>query len=338
MLLPKKQVKIAFYDTRDYDRQAFDTENLSYGFKIDYFDFKLTSKTASTAKGFDAVCVFVNDILDKDCLEQLSQEGVQLIILRCAGFNNVDILAANKYLLTVVRVPSYSPEAIAEHTAALLLALTRKIPQAYVRTKGGNFTLEGLTGRNLNGLTVGIIGTGKIGKAFAKIMNGFGMNIILYDKFPDINWSDKNNYEYYTLDEIFQNSDIISLHCPLNDTTKHIINDISISMMKRDAVILNTGRGALIDTVALVKALKEKRIGGAALDVYEEESKYFFADWSENIISDDVLIRLLTFPNVIITSHQAFLTKEALSQIAKISLENTRKVMVNEGGASVVVG
>lgn len=330
-------MKIAFYDTHSYDRAAFEQVNEDYKFCIDYFDFKLTEKTADTSRGYDAVCVFVNDVLDKPCIEKLALNGIQLIVLRCAGFNNVDLKEAEKFSIQVVRVPSYSPEAVAEHAMALILSLTRKIPQAYVRTKSGNFTLEGLTGRNLSGLTAGIIGTGKIGKIVAKILSGFGVEILLYDKFPDNYWAQTNNYEYCSLKELFTRSDIITLHCPLNDETRYIINEKSIAMMKHDAIIVNTGRGGLINTVALVKALKEKVIGGAALDVYEEESKYFFNDWSETVISDDVLVRLLTFPNVIITSHQAFLTKEALLQIGKTSLENVRKIIKGEGGANLVI-
>lgn len=330
-------MKIAFYDTHSYDKEAFTLENQNYNYEIDFFDFKLSEKTAATAKGFDAVCVFVNDVLDKPCLETLALYGIQLVILRCAGFNNVDLETAKNLMIKVVRVPSYSPEAVAEHAVALLLALTRKIPQSYVRTKSGNFTLEGLTGRNLNGLTAGIIGTGKIGKTLANILKGFGINIILHDKYPDHTWAEQRNFSYVPLDELFKTSDIISLHCPLNDETKYIINEKSIALMKNDAVIINTGRGALINTAALVKALKEKKIGGAALDVYEEESKYFFSDWSENVISDDILIRLLTFPNVIVTSHQAFLTKEALCEIAKTSLENARKIEAGENGANLLI-
>ena len=245
-----------------------------------------------------------------------------LVALRCAGFNNVNLEVAKKLGITVVRVPCYSPSAVAEHATALLLALTRKIPQAYIRTKSGNFTLDGLTGRNLKGLTAGIIGTGKIGKETARIFSGLGMKIILYDVKSDQEWAIKNSFEYTSLKELLSASDVISLHCPLTDETKHIINKHSLELTKPDAILINTSRSGLIETSALVEALKHKRIGGAALDVYEEESKFFFSNWSENIITDDILIRLLTFPNVIITSHQAFLTKEALEEIAKTSLQN----------------
>ena len=315
-------MKIAFYDTRSYDRDAFTAANKDFLYNIDFFDFRLSEKTALTSAGYDAVCVFVNDKLDKETIEVLKKNGIKLIILRCAGFNNVDLDAAKAADIKVVRVPAYSPHAVAEHAVALLMALTRKIPQAYLRTRSGNFTLDGLTGRDLNGLTAGVMGTGKIGKCMADILSGFGMKVILYDVYPDNEWAEKKGYEYVTLMDLFKRVDVLSLHCPLTNETKHVINDKSLALMKKDAVIINTGRGALIDTSALVKALKQNLIGGAALDVYEEESKYFFNDWSVNVISDDVLARLLTFPNVIVTGHQAFLTKDALEAIAHVSLQN----------------
>ena len=315
-------MKIAFYDTHQYEKQSFEEANKIYQNKIDFFDFKLNEKTVSTCYGYDGVCVFVNDTLNDIVLQKLAECNVMLVALRCAGFNNVNLEVAKKLGITVVRVPCYSPSAVAEHATALLLALTRKIPQAYIRTKSGNFTLDGLTGRNLKGLTAGIIGTGKIGKETARIFSGLGMKIILYDVKSDQEWAIKNSFEYTSLKELLSASDVISLHCPLTEETKHIINKHSLELTKPDAILINTSRGALIETSALVEALKHKRIGGAALDVYEEESKFFFSNWSENIITDDILIRLLTFPNVIITSHQAFLTKEALEEIAKTSLQN----------------
>lgn len=317
-------MKIAFYDTHSYDREYFTIANKEFLFEIDFFDFKLTEKTALTSKGYDAVCVFVNDTLNKKTIEILKKCGIKLIVLRCAGFNNVDLIATKENNIQVVRVPSYSPHAVAEHSVALLLALTRKIPQAYIKTRNGNFTLDGLTGRDLNGLTAGIIGTGKIGSLMADILSGFGMNIVLYDLHPKKEWAESKGYKYMSLMELFPKCDVISLHCPLTNETKHIINEHSLKLMKRDCVIINTGRGALIDSHALISALKKKCIGGAALDVYEEESKYFFNDWSVDVIKDDTLARLLTFPNVIITSHQAFLTKEALFSIAKTSLQNVK--------------
>ena len=314
--------KIAFFDTRSYDKEAFTKENEKFGYEIDFFDFKLNEKTALTAKGFDAVCVFVNDVVNADVISILKNCGIKIILLRCAGFNNVDLAAADKAGIKVVRVPAYSPHAVAEHGAALLLSLTRHIPQAYLRTKTVNFNIEGLTGRDLFGLTAGVFGTGKIGQCMADILKGFGMKVICYDPFPNENWAKEKGFSYVDIDTIFKESDVLSFHCPLTDETYHIVNHDNMKKMKSDAVIINTGRGALIDTKALVHALKHKHIGGAALDVYEEESAFFFKDCSAEIIADDVLARLLTFPNVLITGHQAFLTTTALSNIAEVTLNN----------------
>lgn len=314
--------KIAFFDTRSYDKEAFTKENEKFGYEIDFFDFKLNEKTAFTAKGFDAVCVFVNDVVNADVISILKNCGIKIILLRCAGFNNVDLAAAEKADIEVVRVPAYSPHAVAEHGAALLLSLTRHIPQAYLRTKTVNFNIEGLTGRDLFGLTAGVFGTGKIGQCMADILKGFGMKVICYDPFPNEKWAKEKGFSYVDIDTIFKESDVLSFHCPLTDETYHIVNHDNMKKMKSDAVIINTGRGALIDTKALVHALKHKHIGGAALDVYEEESAFFFKDCSAEIIADDVLARLLTFPNVLITGHQAFLTTTALSNIAEVTLNN----------------
>lgn len=314
--------KIAFFDTRSYDKEAFTKENEKFGYEIDFFDFKLNEKTALTAKGFDAVCVFVNDVVNADVISILKNCGIKIILLRCAGFNNVDLAAAEKAGIKVVRVPAYSPHAVAEHGAALLLSLTRHIPQAYLRTKTVNFNIEGLTGRDLFGLTAGVFGTGKIGQCMADILKGFGMKVICYDPFPNEKWAKEKGFSYVDIDSIFKESDVLSFHCPLTDETYHIVNHDNMKKMKSDAVIINTGRGALIDTKALVHALKHKHIGGAALDVYEEESAFFFKDCSAEIIADDVLARLLTFPNVLITGHQAFLTTTALSNIAEVTLNN----------------
>lgn len=319
-----KKVKIAFYDSHSYDRQSFENINEDFGYSIDFFDFKLNGKTALTSKGYDVVCVFVNDVVDSTVISTLKANGVKMIALRCAGFNNVDMEAAQKNGISVARVPAYSPNAVTEHGIALLLSLLRHLPQAYIRTKTGNFTLEGLTGRELNGMTAGILGTGKIGKLMAETLSGFGMGILLYDPYSDQNWANSRGFSYTDLNDLFRKSDVISLHCPLSEQTFHIINEKSIQLMKPDAIILNTGRGALIDSKALVDALKHNKIGGAALDVYEEENKYFYSDWSGNVITDDILARLLTFPNVLITSHQAFLTTNALNNIAKTTLENIK--------------
>ena len=318
-------MKIAFFDTRSYDKNSFTKVNdADYGYEIDFREYKLNENTALTAKGYDAVCIFVNDLVNDKVIEILASCGVKLIALRCAGFNNVDLKAAAKAGIKVVRVPAYSPYAVAEHGIALLMSLTRHIPQAYLRTKTANFNIEGLTGRDLHGLTAGILGTGKIGQIMAGILKGFGMRIIAYDLFPNQKWAEESGAEYVSKEEIFRNSDVLSLHCPLTEETKHIVNHDTMKMMKKDAVIINTGRGALIDSKALVHALKHGHIGGIGMDVYEEESKYFFSDWSTDIMTDDVLARLLTFPNVIITGHQAFLTTNALKNLADTTLENIK--------------
>lgn len=327
--------KIAFYDTRSYDKESFTKENENFGFEIEYFEFRINEKTAFTAKGYDAICVFVNDVLNERVISILKECGVKIILLRCAGFNNVDLNAAEKYGIKVVRVPAYSPHAVAEHALSLLMSLTRHIPQAYIRTKTANFNIEGLTGRDLYGLTAGVFGTGKIGRVMAELLKGLGMKIICYDPFPNKEWAEQNGFTYVDVETIFRQSDVLTFHCPLTNETRHIVNHDTTKMMKPDAVIINTGRGALIDTKALVHALKHKYIGGAALDVYEEESQFFFKDWSSEVITDDVLARLLTFPNVIITGHQAFLTKTALSNIASVTLNNCKdftegKTLVNE--------
>ena len=318
------QMKIAFFDTHSYDKKSFTEANNAFNYEIDFRDYKLNENTAMTAQGFDVVCVFVNDVVNEAVIKTLADCGVKLIALRCAGFNNVDLKAAASAGIKVVRVPAYSPYAVAEHGVALLMSLTRHIPQAYLSTKTANFNIEGLTGRDLFGLTAGILGTGKIGRIMADILMGFGMKIIAYDPFPNTKWAQENNIEYVDLEEIFKRSDVLSLHCPLTEETKHIVNHDRMKMMKHDAVIINTGRGALIDSKALVHALKHGHIGGIGMDVYEEESKYFFSDWSTDIMTDDTLARLLTFPNVIITGHQAFLTTNALKNLADTTLENIK--------------
>ena len=317
-------MKIAFFDTHSYDKKSFVEANKTFDYEIDFRDYKLNENTALTAQGYDVVCVFVNDVVNAEVIKTLADCGVKLIALRCAGFNNVDLRAAAAAGIKVVRVPAYSPYAVAEHGVALLMSLTRHIPQAYLRTKTANFNIEGLTGRDLYGLTAGILGTGKIGRIMADILMGFGMKIIAYDPFPNEQWAKEKNIEYVGLDEIFQRSDVLSLHCPLTEETKHVVNHDRMKMMKHDAVIINTGRGALIDSKALVHALKHGHIGGIGMDVYEEESKYFFSDWSTDIMTDDTLARLLTFPNVIITGHQAFLTTNALKNLAETTLENVK--------------
>ncbi len=318
-----KKISIAFFDSKPYDIEFFTKQNKEYLYDIDFIEPHLNSKTALLAKGADVVCAFVNDKLDKKTIEVLNELGVKLIAMRCAGFNNVDLSTAHG-ILPVVRVPAYSPHSVAEYSAALLFSLTRKIPLAFNRTRDGNFQLQGLTGRDLFGRTCGIIGTGKIGKLMAQIMKGCGMKVLAYDAYQDNEWAKQYDIEYTSLENLFKMSDVVSLHCPLTKETRHIINEETLSIMKSDAVIINTGRGALIDTKSLIEALKDNKLGGAALDVYEEEDEYFFEDWSTTVIQDDVLARLLIMPNVIVSSHQAFLTEEALTAIAQVTLSNIK--------------
>lgn len=313
--------KIAFFDAKPYDRKSFEEVNKEFGFKIVYFDAHLSSKTVEVTQGFDSICVFVNDAVNKEVIGHLVEHGVKIIALRCAGYNNVDFVAAYGKI-PVVRVPAYSPYAVAEHAIALMLSLNRKTHKAYYRTRDGNFAIKGLLGFDMHGKTAGIIGTGKIGKCLVPILKGFGMHVLAYDPHPDTGYADSVNIKYVELEELYRKSDIISLHCPLTSETAHMINRESIKQMKDGVMIINTGRGKLIDTVALIEGLKSRKIGSAGLDVYEEESEYFFEDLSSEMISDDVLARLLTFPNVLITSHQGFFTAEALHNIAKTTLDN----------------
>jgi D-lactate dehydrogenase len=321
--------KIAFFDTKPYDREVFDKLNQNFGFDIKYFKFHLTPDNVILTQGFDAVIVFVNDFIDEYIVNQLYSYGVKIIALRSAGYNNVDLKAASGKI-PVVRVPAYSPHAVAEHTVALMLTLNRKIHRAYFRTRDANFSLNGLLGFDMQYKTAGIIGTGKIGKALIKILRGFEMNVLAYDKFPDENHAKELGYNYVNLDELFTKSDIISLNCPLTKETEYIINKESISKMKDGVMIINTGRGKLINTKHLIDGLKTGKIGSAGLDVYEEESKYFYEDMSDHVLNDDILARLLTFNNVIITSHQGFFTKEAMQNIAQITLNNIQSFIKGE--------
>jgi D-lactate dehydrogenase len=316
-----ENIKIAFFDAKQYDREFFDRENCKYGFDIKYFTPKLNSETVKLTENFNAVCLFVNDNVDAEALEKLYVNDVKLIAMRCAGYNNVDLQAVYDKI-HVMRVPEYSPHAVAEHALALMLALNRKVHKAYNRVRDHNFSIAGLMGFDMYGKTAGIVGTGRIGKCTAEILRGLGMRIIAYDLYPDDDFAKKNDIEYVALDELYQNSDIISLHCPLNKDNIHMINTESISVMKDNVMIVNTSRGQLIDTVALVEGLKSRKIGAAGLDVYEEESEYFFEDKSDEIIVDDLLARLTAFNNVIITSHQAFFTEEAVCNIAATTLRN----------------
>lgn len=320
---------IAMFDTKPYDSESFDSANQKHGFEIKYFKGHLTMDTIRLAQDFDSVCLFVNDIVNQEIVDKLNSFGIQLIALRCAGYNNIDLKAVyNK--IHVVRVPSYSPYAVAEHAMAMILTLNRKTHKAYNRTQDGNFTIQGLLGFDLFGKTIGVIGTGQIGKILIGIAKGFGMKVLAFDSFPNVEYAKTAGFEYTDLDTLYQNSDIISLHCPLTPETQYIVNAGSIAKMKNGVMLINTSRGKLIDTKALINGLKSRKIGYAGLDVYEEESEYFFEDYSTEILDDDVLARLLTFSNVLITSHQAFFTKEALTNIAETTLKNISNYFENQ--------
>lgn len=312
---------IAFFDAKPYDIEAFDQAVQGTDIHIKYYETKLNEDTVRLAEGAQAVCVFVNDTVNAAVIDRLCALGVQVVALRCAGFNNVDM----KYAfgkIHVLRVPAYSPYAVAEHTAALLLTSVRRIHKAFIRTRDNNFSLSGLKGFDLHGKTVGVIGTGKIGRVFIDICRGFGMNVLAYDKYPANGLDNGDTVRYTDLDTLFANSDIISLHCPLTDETHHLIDESALDKCKKGVVILNTSRGALVDSQALLEGIKARKVGAACLDVYEEEADLFFEDNSGHILDDDTLARLISMPNVIVTSHQAFLTKEALSNIAETTVDN----------------
>ncbi|KJK00610.1 2-hydroxyacid dehydrogenase [Pseudomonas sp. 21] len=314
-------MRIILFSNQTYDRDSFLAANHGHGFELHFQQTQLRLDTVALAMGFEVVCPFVNDDLSRPVLEHLAAGGTKLIALRSAGYNHVDLAAAHMLGLAVVRVPAYSPHAVAEHGVGLVLALCRHLHRAYNRTREGDFSLHGLTGFDLHGRTVGIIGSGQIGEVFARIMSGFGCHILAYDPYPN-HAIETLGGRFVELDELLAQSDIISLHCPLNEATRHLINADSLERMKRGAMLINTGRGALVDTPALIEALKSGQLGYLGLDVYEEEADIFFADRSDQPLQDDVLARLLTFPNVIITAHQAFLTREALAGIAQTTLAN----------------
>ena len=313
--------KIAFCGAKPYDIASFDKVNEKYNYDIRYYKGHLNPNNVVLTQDTDVVCIFVNDTADAAVIDAMVDNGVKLLALRCAGFNNVDLKAA-KGKLPVVRVPAYSPYAVAEYSLALMLSLNRKIHRAYWRTRDGNFSLNGLMGFDMHGKTIGIIGTGKIARILIRLLKGFGMRILAYDLYPDMKFAGEEGISYVSLDELYRESDIISLHCPLTDQTKYMIDKDSIDKMKEGVMIINTGRGQLINTNDLIEGLKEKKIAAAGLDVYEEEGEYFYEDKSDKIIDDDVLARLLSFNNVIVTSHQAFFTKEALHNIAETTLQN----------------
>ena len=314
-------MKIAFFDAKPYDRPSFEKFGGDYGVKFKFFETRLNEDTVELARGYDGVCAFVNDTINADVIDRLNEMSIKILALRCAGFNNVDIKHAQGKL-HVFRVPAYSPYAVAEHAIALLLTSIRRIHKAYIRSRDFNFSLSGLTGFDLHGKTVGVIGTGKIGRVFIDICRGFGMRVLAYDKFPAPDLDNGDTVRYVELEELFANSDIISLHCPLTDETHHMIDEKAIKKCKKGVVIINTSRGALVDAQALLEGIKSRKVGAACLDVYEEESELFFEDNSGHILEDDILARLISMPNVIVTSHQAFLTEEALENIAETTVRN----------------
>lgn len=314
-------MKIAVFSTKAHDKQYLEKFKEDFGHQITYFDTSLNTQTLDLTIGFDVVCVFVNDKLDKKTIHGLSKNNIKLIALRCAGFNNVDLATAKELGIKVVRVPSYSPEAVAEHAVALILTLNRKTHKAYNRIRECNFSLNNLIGFNLHNKTVGIIGTGQIGSAFARIMKGFGTTILAYD-IQESEELKSIGVQYTSVEKLYEKADIISLHCPLNSQTHHIIDKEALSKMKSDVMLINTSRGGLICTKSVIKALKKGEIGYLGLDVYEQEENLFFNDLSGSIVQDDLIMRLISFPNVLITSHQAFLTDEALNQIATTTLKN----------------
>ena len=329
-----EKTRIIFFDIKDYDREFFEKYGKNYNFEMSFFKSKLSLENVNLTKGYDVVCAFTNDDISKGTIDAMAENGVRLLAMRCAGFNNVSLKDINERF-KVVRVPAYSPHAIAEYTVGLILAVNRKINKAYVRTREGNFSINGLMGVDLYGKTAGIIGTGKIGQILIKILRGFDMKVIAYDLFPNQKVAEELGFEYVSLDKLYANSDIISLNCPLTKETQYMINRRSMLKMKDGVILVNTGRGQLIDSADLVEALKDKKVGAVALDVYEEEENYFFQDKSTQVIEDDILGRLLSFYNVLITSHQAYFTQEAVDAITLTTLNNIKdfvegKELVNE--------
>lgn len=314
-------MKIAFFSTKSYDRESFLRHAENYPHELSFFDVQLDHRTVELAAGHQAICSFVNDRIDDFIIKKLEHLGVKLIALRCAGYNQVNLEAAQKHGIRIVRVPAYSPEAVAEHAFAILLTLVRRTHKAFNRVRENNFSLEGLTGINIFGKTIGVIGTGAIGKAFCRIAKGFGANILAFDLYPSEELK-QLGVKYLSLEEVFAQSQIISLHCPLTPATRHMINQNSLGIMQPGVTIINTSRGALVDTKAVIKALKSKKIGYLGIDVYEQEEHIFFKNLSEEILEDEQISRLMTFPNVLITGHQAFLTREALNQISITTLDN----------------
>ncbi|HEY4532745.1 MAG TPA: 2-hydroxyacid dehydrogenase [Fusobacterium sp.] len=319
-------MRVLFFDAKAYDKENFDAHKGKYNFDIKYLKVKLNEETVDFVKGYEIISIFVNDTVNPSVVDKLLEYGVKLIVLRCAGYNNVDVNYINGRI-KLLRVPAYSPYSVAEYTASLIMTLNRKIHKAYLRTREGNFSINGLMGFDLHQKTVGVIGAGRIARIFIKIMRGFDAKVIAYDPYPNETFAKDLGYEYVDLDTLYRESDIISLHCPLTKENTYLINRDSMKKMKDGVMIVNTGRGRLIDTIDLIEALKDKKVGAAALDVYEEEAGYFFEDMSSSIIEDDILGRLLSFNNVLLTSHQAYFTKEAFQDITITTLENIQSFL-----------
>lgn len=322
-------MKITFFSTKSYDKEFFNKENEKFGFELEYFETHLGPHIVNAIDQTDAVCVFVNDVVSAPVIDVLATKGIPIIALRCAGFNNVDLKAAQKHGIKICRVPSYSPEAVAEHAVALILTLNRKTHKAYNRVREQNFSLQGLLGFELHGKTIGVIGTGKIGAAFCRIMLGFGCQVLAFD----LQHSEEliaRGVQYLPKEQVLKQSGVISLHCPLNEHTRHLVNKDSIAQMKRGVMLINSSRGGLVDTLAVIDALKSGQLGYLAIDVYEQEEKIFFRDLSSNIIEDDTIQRLMSFPNVLVTAHQAFFTREAMQQIASVTLNNVRNLAAGQ--------
>lgn len=322
-------MKLAIYSTKQYDRKYLELVNKEFGFELEFFDFLLSAKTAKVAQGCEAVCIFVNDDASREVLTELAALGVKIIALRCAGFNNVDLVAAKELGLQVVRVPAYSPEAVAEHAVGLMMSLNRRIHRAYQRTRDANFSLEGLIGFNMHNRTAGVIGTGKIGVATMRILKGFGMKLLAYDPYPNPQALELGA-EYVDLKTLYEKSDVITLHCPLTPENHHLLDANAFSQMKSGVMIINTSRGGLIDSDAAIEALKQQKIGSLGMDVYENERDLFFEDKSNDVIQDDVFRRLSACHNVLFTGHQAFLTEEALTSISETTLGNIRALTNGE--------
>lgn len=322
-------MKINFFSTQPYDRSSFEAHNKNFGYDLHFYELALNEQTVHLVDRTDAVCVFVNDRISKPVIERLASQGVKAIALRCAGFNNVDLEAAKSNNVKVVRVPAYSPHAVAEHAVAMIMALNRKTHKAYNRIREQNFSLNGLMGFDLSGKTVGVVGTGNIGQVFCKIMLGFGCKVIAYDVYENEDMK-KIGVKYVSSKELLATSDIISLHCPLNDKTKYIIGDDNIDIIKKGCMLVNTSRGGLINTKSVIKALKSGQLSALGIDVYEQEETLFFRDLSAAIVEDDLITRLMSFPNVLITAHQGFFTVEALDQIAETTLSNLKALKAGD--------